>query len=105
MFLGCAPFDKNVEQYGPGVELSWRIVGGTHDGAIATRIAGTKMTPKSTLTKFASAFAGGPLRPGSKFCFDAYIGRAGTLLVEATDSGGSRVATFFADPIEAVEKF
>jgi hypothetical protein len=108
VFTGVAPFTKNVEQYGEGVELSWRVSGGTADGAIATRICGAKLTPKSSLMKFAQAFAGGPLLAGSTFSFAAHVNRGGTLLVEQTDGGGSRVSAFLPDPVPTtttVERF
>ena len=38
-FVGAEEFNENVEKFGAGVLLKWKVIGGQHDGAEATRIA------------------------------------------------------------------
>lgn len=102
-FMGCAAYDKNPE-YGPGCELSWRVNGGQYNGATVTRVCSAKLSSKSALSRFASALAGAPLQPGTRFNFATYSGVAGVLLVESTESGSSRASGFIPDATE-VEKF
>ncbi|MEQ8847239.1 hypothetical protein [Botrimarina sp.] len=93
-FVGVEPFEEHNEQYGPAVMLKWRITAGEHEGAEASRICSKKFSPKSTLAKLAVALKGGAIAPGESFSFDAVVGTRGSLLVEQTDSGSTRVATF-----------
>jgi hypothetical protein len=93
-FLSCDPYDENVEKYGKGVSLSFQIIGGEHDGETATRICSMKFSPKSNLYRFAKSLAGRELKPGEFFDFEEHVGCKGMLVVEATDSGSTRVATF-----------
>lgn len=96
-FTGTEKFDANADKYGEGISLQWKILGGQHDGEVATRICSPKLSPKSTLTKFAVALKGGPLATGERFSFDSYVGTVGMLLVESTDSGSTRVAAFIRE--------
>ena len=94
IFVGAEPYTENVEKYGPGVSLKFRVVGGEHNGEDATRICSAKLTPKSSLGKFAVALKGGSVIAGERFNFANYVGTAGSIIVEATDNGGSRISTF-----------
>ena len=93
-FVSAEPYTENQEKFGPGVSLKWRVVGGDHDGEEATRICSAKLTPKSTLGKFAVALKGGAIASGERYNFANFVGVTGTILVEATDNGGSRISTF-----------
>ena len=93
-FIGISNFEEHLEQYGPAVMLRWRVLSGESAGAEPTRICSRKMSPKSTLFKFAVALRGAPLKAGERFAFDEVIGVRGTLIVEPTDSGGGRVSAF-----------
>ncbi|MEQ1904758.1 MAG: hypothetical protein ABL888_11275 [Pirellulaceae bacterium] len=103
VFVGAEAYNENVEKYGPGVSLKFRVVGGEHNAEEASRICSAKLTPKSSLGKFAVALKGGPVIAGERFNFAAYVGTQGTILVEATDTGGSRISTFLrmAQPAQA----
>jgi hypothetical protein len=92
-FVGAEPFTEKAE-YGPGVALRFRVSGGAHAGEEASRICSAKLTPKSTLGKFAVALKGSAIQTGERFNFANFAGVAGTILVEATESGGSRISTF-----------
>ena len=93
-FIGVEPYEENVEKYGPGVSLKFRVVGGECEGQEASRICSRKMTPRSALGKFAVALKGGPIQAGEAFRFSDHVGSKGSIIVSATDSGGSRIETF-----------
>ena len=94
MFAGAEPFDQNIEKFGPGISLKFKVIGGEHNGEEGSRICSAKLSPKSSLGKFAVALKGGPVATGERFNFAHYVGTTGTIIVEATDSGGTRIATF-----------
>lgn len=93
-FVGAEPYTENVEKYGPGVSLKFRVSAGEHANEEASRICSAKLTPKSSLGKFAVALKGSAIAAGERFNFDSYVGTLGTILVEQTDNGGSRISTF-----------
>jgi hypothetical protein len=93
-FVGVEPYTENVEKYGPGVSLKFRVIAGERINEEASRICSQKMTPKSSLGKFAVALKGAAIAAGERFNFDSYVGTLGTILVEQTDTGGSRICTF-----------
>lgn len=100
-FAGIEPYLENQEKYGPGVSLKFVVIGGDHDGAEASRICSQKLSPKSALAKLAVAIKGAPIAPGESFSFDQYVGVLGTIVVEETDSGSTRVSAFFRSPVAA----
>ena len=77
--------------------MKWRVLEGEHANSEVTRICSMKLTPKTALGKFAVAIKGGAIDTGERFSFASYIGVRGSLLVEATDNGGSRVSVFLRD--------
>ena len=93
-FVGAESYTENIEKFGPGVSLKFRVTAGEHVGEEASRICSAKLTPKSSLGKFAVALKGGAVVAGERFNFADYVGKAGTILVEATDTGGSKISTF-----------
>ena len=93
-FLGAESYRENLERYGEGVILRFRVLDGEHAGEETSRICSAKMSPKSALGKFAVALAGRAIAPGDSFDFARYIGTRGSLMVEATESGGTRVSLF-----------
>lgn len=93
-FVGAEPYTENEEKYGPGVSLKFRVVAGECAGQEASRICSQKLTPKSSLGKFAVALKGSAIAAGERFNFATYVGIGGTILVEATDNGGSKITTF-----------
>ena len=96
-FVGAEAYNENVEKYGQGVLLKWQVLDGEQAGNDASRICSAKLTPKTALGKFAVALKGGAIETGERFSFAAYVGATGSLLVEATENGGSRVSAFFRD--------
>lgn len=93
-FTGIEPFEENVERYGEAVLLKWRVLSGEHQGAEASRICSKKFSPKSALAQFAIALKGAPIEPGEHFSFESVIGGRGTVIVEQTESGNTRVGAF-----------
>lgn len=93
-FVGAEPYQENVEKFGPGVSLKFRVTAGEHANEEASRICSAKLTPKSSLGKFAVALKGSAIAAGERFNFASYVGVQGTILVEATDNGGSKITTF-----------
>ena len=94
-FVGCSKFEGNEDKgYGPAVKLAFKVLSGPEAGNEGGRICAANLTPKSALGKLAVALKGSAVATGERFSFDAYIGTKGTILVEATDNGGSKITTF-----------
>lgn len=93
-FSGLEKYEENVEQYGEGCLLKFKITSGEHEGEEASRICSKKFSAKSNLFKFAKALKGSDLENGEDFDFADFIGVKGMIVVEETDSGSTRVATF-----------
>jgi hypothetical protein len=93
-FTAAEPYTENVEKFGPGVSLKFRVTAGEHAGSEGSRICSAKLTPKSSLGKFAVALKGSAITAGERFNFDSYVGTLGTILVEATENNGSKITTF-----------
>jgi len=96
-FLGAEAYVENIEKYGQGCLLRWQVTDGEQAGNETSRICSAKMTPRTALGKFAVALRGGPIAQGESFSFGDYAGVTGTVLVEATENGGSRVGVFLRD--------
>ena len=97
VFEGAEPYRENSDRYGEGVLLKWKIVGGPHDGGKASRICAAKMSSGSVLGKLAVALKGSPIGIGERFSFSQFVGVRGSLLVEPTTTGGSRVSAFIRE--------
>jgi hypothetical protein len=94
-FVGIDPYNENLDKgYGEGVLLRFKITSGEYKDLEATRVCSRKFSSKATLPKFAKALRGKDFEAGEKFDFADYIGTKGMVIVEATDSGSTRVATF-----------
>jgi len=94
VFQGAEDWDDNGNDYGPAVRLNFLVMNGDHDGKMVTAICSKKLTRASKLTKFVSAMNGGPFRPGDIVRLDDYLGTNGSIVVEATQNGGSKVTDF-----------
>ncbi len=81
-------------EFGDAVKLVFEVLQGEHTGATASRFCSTKLTPKSNLFKFLTALKGGKLEPGESVDLLTFIGSTGMMIVEATDSGATRVGSF-----------
>jgi hypothetical protein len=85
---------KTHPEFGDGLRFEWCIVGGKCDGKSAYRTTGTTPTPRNACGKMLAALAGVE-KPtdGLSVDADAAIGRLFTIVVEASESGATRVAS------------
>tara|TARA_R110002049_G_scaffold305056_1_gene500971 strand:- start:7193 stop:7552 length:360 start_codon:yes stop_codon:yes gene_type:complete len=93
-FTGLEAYTENADKYGEGVMLCFKVTGGDQDGETASRICSKKFSAKSNLYKFAKALVGRDLESGDSFDFADHVGSKGMIIVEETDGGSTRVATF-----------
>jgi hypothetical protein len=93
-FIGAEPYNENADKFGPGVALKFRVVGGQHDGQEVSRICGAKLSQKSALAKFAVALKGAAIEAGERINFDNFKGARGSIIVQPTESGGTRIESF-----------
>jgi hypothetical protein len=93
-FQGLDPFEENLDKYGEGCILRFVISSGDFKGKEASRIVSKRFSPKSNLYRFAKALIGRDLQSGESFDFADFVGTKGMVVIEATDSGATRVATF-----------
>jgi hypothetical protein len=93
-FAGIDPYTENVEKFGEGCLLRFKITSGEQKDEEATRIVSKKFSPKSNLYKFAKALVGRDLVAGESFDFEDHIGVKGMIIVSETDGGSTRVETF-----------
>ncbi|MBX3437234.1 MAG: hypothetical protein KF861_07080 [Planctomycetaceae bacterium] len=82
----------------PGYKWIWIIVGGPHDGAEAVRITSTKFGPKAALPKLLKMLYWRDLKPGEQIDPESLYGVEGTIVIEETEGGGTRVGSFMRDP-------
>ena len=95
IFDGIEQVPANVEKgYKPGFRFKFRITEGKFTGAIASRIPGGQSpTTRNGLGKFLAEMTGQPLADGVRYDIKPLIGKPYTIVVKATDSGGTRVDT------------
>jgi hypothetical protein len=93
-FVKAEPFEENVDRFGPAVLLVWRILDGKDAGEEATRICSAKLNAKTNLFKLACGLNGGPIEPGEEVDLESFYGTKGLVVVEETEGGHTRVATF-----------
>lgn len=96
--MGAEPVPENKERgYGAGWMFRFKVLDeGPYAGAVATRICGGKAPKVGThLGRFLSEITGIPLVAGADMdaAFLAAIGKPYTIVVKATESGGTRVDT------------
>ena len=90
-FVGAEEFEN---EFGPGVRLKWKALDGEHADCEASRICSQKLSPKSNLYKFVKALKGSDIEAGEEIDLQAFAGVRGMIVVEETDSGATRVASF-----------
>ena len=93
-FEGIEEYTENLDKYGEALVLKFRITSGEHKGLETSRICSKKFTLKSNLYKFAKALLGRELSKGESFDFADHINAKGMIVVEETEGGSTRVATF-----------
>jgi len=93
-FVRAESFDEHANEYGPAVKLVWRVTEGEHAGEEASRICAAKLSPKSNLARFVTALNGEVIAPGATVDLLSFAGVRGLIVVDETESGATRVATF-----------
>jgi hypothetical protein len=93
-FEGVETYRENLDKFGEGIVLKFKITSGDRKGEEASRIVSKKFSIKTNLYKFAKALVGRDLVGGETFDFADHVGAKGMIVVEATDGGSTRVATF-----------
>jgi len=93
-FVGLEKYEENLDRFGEGCLLKFKITGGALKGQEASRICSKKFSAKSNLYKFAKALVGRDLVNGESFDFANQVGAKGMIIVEETEGGSTRVATF-----------
>lgn len=82
--------------YGIGMKLAFRIVGGEFEGMETSTIVGIKKppTPQNRLGQLLGGLAGSPVQAGQEISLERFFGKTYLLTVEAAPSGkGTRVGT------------
>lgn len=90
-FIGVEPI---TNEFGDAVSLRFEVLSGDLAGQTATRICSTKLSPKSNLFGFISALKGSKPEAGEQIDLSSYFGTTGMIVVEAIDSGATRVGAF-----------
>lgn len=93
-FAGLEAFEENLDRFGEGCLLKFTILSGEHKGREASRIVSRKFSSKTNLYRFAKSLIGRDLQSGESFDFADMIGVKGMVVVESTEQGSTRVATF-----------
>ena len=93
-FSRIEEFTEHLDKFGRAVRLVWKVLAGDHAGEEASCICSARLSVKSNLGKFAVALTGGPVSAGTEVDFETFIGARGTIVVEETDNGGTKVTTF-----------
>jgi hypothetical protein len=87
----------------PAVKLVWRVLAGKYEGSEGTRICSLKYGSKAALPKFLRSVMGRDPEPGEAIDLTQFAGVNGTIVVEETDSGGTRVSAFLRTETPAEE--
>jgi hypothetical protein len=99
-FKGVEHFEpdpkKSKFDFGPGWVWRWQCIEGPNKGRFGTRVTGKAPTPKSACGRMLSMLVGRPLEKDVEVDLDQYIGKRFLVTMEATESGGTRVSTFYA---------
>jgi hypothetical protein len=93
-FEGLEEYSENSDKFGEGCLLKFEVLSGDQKGNQTTRIVSKKFSTKSNLYRFAKALLGRELTRGEDFDFADFVGTKGLAIVEETESGATRVATF-----------
>ena len=92
-FIGAEEFN-NESDYGPAVRLKFRVLDGPQVNSEVSRICSQTLSPKSNLYKFVRMLKGSDIEAGEEVDLQSYVGTRGMIVVEETDSGGTRVGSF-----------
>jgi hypothetical protein len=77
------------EEYGDGARFDWKIVGGEHDGRIASRTCKPQPTAKNATGRLMAGLVGGATKPGEKVSLATFVGKTYTIVVGVASNGTS----------------
>jgi hypothetical protein len=77
------------EEFGAGAKFDFRVVGGEHDGKIASRTCKPTATAANATGKLMQGLVGSSAKPGEKVNVAAFIGRTYTIVVGLAKNGTS----------------
>jgi hypothetical protein len=77
------------EEYGDGARFDWKIVGGEHDGRLASRTCKPQPTAKNATGRLMAGLVGGATKPGEKVSLAAFVGKTYTIVVAVASNGTS----------------
>lgn len=74
-------------EYGPGARFDWKIVGGEHDGRIASRTGKPIPSAKNCTGRIMAGLLGRAIQPGEKVSLAPLVGKVFTIVVGAAPNG------------------
>jgi hypothetical protein len=75
------------EEYGAGARFDFKVVGGEHDGKIASRTCKPTATAGNATGKLMQGLVGASAKPGEKVNVAAFIGKTYTIVVGLAKNG------------------
>jgi hypothetical protein len=87
---------KTQPNYGPGWVWRMECVEGLHKGKLGTRVTGKSPTPRSACGRLLQMLVGRSVDMNTEVEFDQYVGRKFMVSMEAPESGGTRIASFYS---------
>jgi hypothetical protein len=85
--------ETSHEEYGPGLRWRFEILSGEQAGREATRVTGTKPTPRNACGKILASITGSQLVLGDEIDTRDFVGREFLVAVQESQSGATRVET------------
>jgi hypothetical protein len=79
----------NHPEYGDGARFDFKVVGGEHDGRIASRTCKPQPTAKNATGRLMAGLIGAAAKPGEKVSLAAFIGKTYTIVVGQAQNGTS----------------
>lgn len=76
-------------EYGDGAKFDFRVVGGEHDGRIASRTCKPQPTAKNATGRIMQGITGASAKPGEKVNLSTFIGKTYTIVVGTAQNGTS----------------
>ena len=77
------------DEYGDGARFDFKIVGGEHDGRIASRTCKPVPSAKNATGRLMAGLKGGVMKPGEKVSLAECIGKTFTIVVGLAQNGTS----------------
>lgn len=76
-------------EYGDGARFDWKVVGGEHDGRVASRTCKPTPSSKNVTGKLMAGLLGGSMKPGEKVSLASCVGKVYTIVVGLAQNGTS----------------